>query len=162
MSKIPDNYNDALYHPFKGNTKLLGNELYVPDLTRSDRSFIEEANQLCGREYFTRGIDALDYIIEQKCVRGKTLVVNCGHLTKHSLDRERCLIERIGCVPLRWGAPRILLATPKQAKWLDDNNELVRMWRLWRYAFDPYCDCYSTNSPNRLEKFLRTLDNPTD
>lgn len=94
-------------------------------------------------------LDALESGIEKMIHSGAVTVINCEGLNRLG---ARCAgIERAGVVPLRWGAPRLLLVTPEQGAILDQGDELVQAWRLWRYKFEPSTDGYIVGSPNRTE-----------
>ncbi len=84
--------------------------------TKSDRSILE----LGERE------------AEEAVLAGKTLV--CG---VHSEVHQRTAI-----VPLRWGAPRIVVLGSGFYQHLGPNleDELFKAARLWRYEFDPLTD----------------------
>lgn len=93
----------------------------------------------------------LEQLTEEAVLAGQTVVVNC-----YASDRRRqILMEKAGTVPLRWGARRVLLVTPKQAKTLEEGDELFRTWRLWRYKFDPKSDVYIVGKPSLMERRIK-------
>jgi hypothetical protein len=70
--------------------------------------------------------------------------------------------QRAAIVPLRWGAPRILVVSGGFKHHLGQhlNDEPFRAARLWRYAFDPLTDLIvSRRAPAKLPTFA--LHNPT-
>ena len=70
--------------------------------------------------------------------------------------------QRAAVVPLRWGAPRILVLSGGFHVHLgsDLKNEPFQAARLWRSRFDPETDLViSRRAPNRLPTFSRS--NPT-
>ena len=77
-------------------------------------------------------LDALEREAEYAVLRGQT-VVSGYHNDAH---------QRQAIVPLRWGAPRVLVTYCGhiQAMGADYREELFRAARLWRYAFDPNTD----------------------
>ena len=75
---------------------------------------------------------------------------------------HNCAHQRAAIVPLRWGAPRVLVFSGGFYVHLgsDLKNEPFRAARLWRYQFDPLTDLViSRRAPNRLPTFSRY--NPT-
>lgn len=99
---------------------------------------------------------AIELDAEDAVVQGKILVVNCAKLMTHAAESE--LIRLVGSVPLRFGAPRLLLLTPEQGRITDKGQELATIWRLYRYSFDPRTDIRVIGSPNRAEDILRRLE----
>jgi DNA processing protein len=70
--------------------------------------------------------------------------------------------QRAAIVPLRWGAPRILVFSGGFFHHLGPNlkDEPFRAARLWRYQFDPRTDLViSKRAPDKLPTFARF--NPT-
>jgi len=70
--------------------------------------------------------------------------------------------QRAAVVPLRWGAPRILVFSGGFHVHLgsDLKNEPFRAARLWRYRWDPLTDlAISRRAPDKLPTFA--LHNPT-
>lgn len=70
--------------------------------------------------------------------------------------------QRVAIVPLRWGAPRILVFSGGIQYHLGANltEEPFRAARLWRYQFDPKTDLViSRRSPQSLPTYA--LHNPT-
>lgn len=98
---------------------------------------------------------ALDEI-EQDCERlvlGGKILVSGIHNAAH---------QRAAIVPLRWGAPRILVLSGGFEHHLgkDLNQEPFRIARLWRYKFDERTDrVVSRRAPDRLPTYA--LHNPT-
>lgn len=76
--------------------------------------------------------DLVDQLAEAGVMNGETLVA--GHDTPE--------YQRAAIVPLRWGAPRILVLDIGMFAALGDNleEEPFRAARLWRYKFDPHTD----------------------
>jgi hypothetical protein len=101
----------------------------------------------------TAQLAELERLTLEAVLAGKMPVLNL-HLLGIEEEMTSKLI-RTGVVPLRWGAPRLLLLTPQQGRDTDDGQELARCWRLWRYSFDPKCDPRVIGSPNRAEKLIR-------
>lgn len=103
-------------------------------------------------------LDALEADIEKAVLAGLTIVINCaarkrarGKTPHGNVDS----ITRAGCVPLRWGAPRILLVSPADLILIQDKQELQRAWRLWRYQFDPNTDGVIGRAPTIALNMLR-------
>ena len=80
----------------------------------------------------TAGLDAIDRLTEEGVLGGETLVT--GH--------DRPEYQRSAIVPLRWGAPRVLILDRGLFQVLgpDLKDEAFRAARLWRYEFDPGTD----------------------
>ena len=78
------------------------------------------------------GLDLIDRLTEEGVLGGETLVT--GH--------DRPEYQRSAIVPLRWGAPRILVLDRGLFQVLgpDLKDEAFRAARLWRYEFDPSTD----------------------
>ena len=78
------------------------------------------------------GLDLIDRLTEEGVLAGETLVT--GH--------DRPEYQRSAIVPLRWGAPRILVLDRGLFAVLgpDLKDEAFRAARLWRYEFDPGTD----------------------
>jgi hypothetical protein len=112
----------------------------------------------CTSLAFGRGIhtaselNAIESEAEEIALGGKVLV--CGiHNPAH---------QRAAVVPLRWGAPRIVVLPGGFFYHLGEDlkQELFRTARLWRYAWDPYTDlAVSRRAPDKLPTFAR--HNPT-
>ncbi len=99
--------------------------------------------------------DQLDRISKEamRLVLDSRVLVAGVHNTAH---------QRAAVVPLRWGAPRILVFSGGFHVHLgsDLKNEPFRAARLWRHQFDPQTDLVvSRRAPNRLPTF--SLFNPT-
>lgn len=100
-----------------GNTKLLGGRTF---------------SVLSSRNASSDQLDQIEQLAEEGVLSGKILVT--GH--------DRPEYQRSAVVPLRWGAPRILVLDRGLFQVLGDDlkNEAFRMARLWRYEFDPTTD----------------------
>lgn len=77
-------------------------------------------------------LDAIERYAEEGVLAGETLVA--GHDTPE--------YQRAAVVPLRWGAPRIVVLDRGlfQALGEDLTEEPFRAARLWRFQFDPHTD----------------------
>lgn len=77
-------------------------------------------------------LDLIEKLTEEGVLSGETLVA--GHDTPE--------YQRAAVVPLRWGAPRILVLDRgfESALGEDLRDEPFRTARLWRYEFDPSTD----------------------
>lgn len=93
-------------------------------------------------------LDEIEREAERLVLDGKILV--CGiHNEAH---------HRAAIVPLRWGAPRIVVFSGGIRIHLgsDLNNEPFRAARLWRYGWDPLTDlAVSRRAPTKLPTFAR-------
>lgn len=90
-------------------------------------------------------LDEIERSVEQAVLAGKIIVINTRH---HAANWHRA-----GCVPLRWGAPRIILCRfRQQVELCASGQELARSWRLWRYQFDASTDCATTTLKPPLER----------
>ena len=100
-----------------GNTRLLESRTFC---AVSSRGSSDEAHA------------QLDKIVEEGVLAGRTLV--SGHDTPE--------YQRAAVVPLRWGAPRILVLDCGlfQALGPDLKEEPFRAARVWRFQFDPRTD----------------------
>jgi len=78
------------------------------------------------------GLETIERLAEEGVLRGEVLV--SGH--------DRPEYQRSAVVPLRWGAPRILVLDRGLFDALGENlrEEPFRAARLWRYQFDPGTD----------------------
>ncbi|RYG22451.1 hypothetical protein EON82_17045 [bacterium] len=87
---------------------------------------------LASRATTPAGLDLIDRLTEEGVLGGETLVT--GH--------DRPEYQRSAIVPLRWGAPRILVLDRGLFRVLGQNlkDEAFRAARLWRYEFDPGTD----------------------
>lgn len=97
-------------------------------------------------------LDEVERRSERLVLDGHALV--CGI---HSPAHQRSAI-----VPLRWGAPRILILSGGfyHHLGLDLKDEPFRTARLWRYQFDSHTDLVvSRRAPDRLPTYA--LHNPT-
>lgn len=97
-------------------------------------------------------LDQIERQAEMAVLEGKVLVVGI-----HSPAHQRAAI-----VPLRWGAPRILILSGGFHHHLgkDLKEEPFRAARLWRYQFDERTDLVvSRRAPDKLPTFARF--NPT-
>lgn len=97
-------------------------------------------------------LDAIEHEAEELVLSSRILV--CGiHNDAH---------QRAAAVPLRWGAPRIVVVSGGFYYHLgiDLKDELFRAARLWRYQFDPKTDMVvSRRAPNKLPTYAS--HNPT-
>ena len=140
---------DAIITDMQGMiTNMLTVINHTTSITSTSKLWLPNVND----DYETKNLDELDKEVEAAVHEGKVIVVNCALLACYS--RATQVIERIGVIPLRWGAPRLILATPTQARALANGEELARVWRLWRYQFDPKADAYSLGSPNLIDQKL--------
>lgn len=87
---------------------------------------------LSSRETSRRGLQVIEKLTEEAVLEGRTIVG--GHDTPE--------YQRATVVPLRWGAPRILVLDRGLFKALGEDlkDEPFRAARLWRYQFDPKTD----------------------
>lgn len=87
---------------------------------------------LASRGSLPRDLDAIERLAEEGVLAGEVLV--SGH--------DRLEYQRSAVVPLRWGAPRILVLDRGLFQVLGENlkDEAFRAARLWRYEFDPKTD----------------------
>ena len=123
-----------------GNARLLDGALaYVPQSFGDHDGDAEE-------------LDEIERITERNVLDGKIMV--CGiHNAAH---------QRVSLVPLRWGAPRIVVFSGGffHHLGLDLKNEPFRAARLWRYQWDSTTDlAISRRDPDKLPTF--SLINPT-
>lgn len=104
---------------------------------------------LCSRKSSAASLDAIERLAEQGVLAGETLVA--GHDTPE--------YQRSAVVPLRWGAPRILVLDRgfKEAMGETLTDEPFSAARLWRYRFDPATDLVV--SPIRPEKTFHPSSN---
>lgn len=97
-------------------------------------------------------LDAIEREAEELVLNSKILV--CGiHNPAH---------QRAAIVPLRWGAPRIVVLSGGFQHHLgkDLKDEPFRAARLWRYQWDPKTDlAISRRAPDKLPTFAH--HNPT-
>ena len=87
---------------------------------------------LSSRGTDAKGLELIEKLTEESILAGKTLV--SGHDTPE--------YQRSSIVPLRWGAPRVIVLDCGLFKALGDDlkEEPFRAARLWRYQFDPKTD----------------------
>lgn len=140
----PFDVEPAFYEPAKlwlyGNVKLL-----KADLACVDRCFGEPIHAPDELDRISN--DAMNLVLESK-----VLVAGV-----HNIAHQRAAV-----VPLRWGAPRILVFSGGFHVHLgnDLSNEPFRAAKLWRRQFDPQTDLVvSRRAPNRLPTFSK--HNPT-
>lgn len=97
-------------------------------------------------------LDTIEREAEAIVLGGKVVV--CGvHNSAH---------QRAAVVPLRWGAPRIIVFSGGFLHHLGEDlkQEPFRAARLWRYAWDPTCDlAISRRAPDKQPTYA--LYNPT-
>ncbi len=123
-----------------GNTRLLGANLqYISDTFGPEAHSESELNEI-------------ERKAEQIVLSGKVLV--CGvHNAAH---------QRAATVPLRWGAPRIVVFSGGFKYHLGENldQEPFRIARLWRYEWDARTDlAISLRSPDKKPTYA--THNPT-
>lgn len=135
----PGFYPDAKLWLY-GNVRLLDAELaYLPAALGEPR---QTPSQL----------DALEPQAEALVLAGKILVTGI-HNAAH---------QRVAVVPLRWGAPRVLVLSGGFYHHLGQtlSDEPFRAARLWRYQFDAQTDLViSRRAPDKAPTFA--LYNPT-
>lgn len=87
---------------------------------------------LASRNSPPKALDMIEKLAEQGVLSGEVLI--SGH--------DRPEYQRSAVVPLRWGAPRILVLDRGLFRALGDDlkDEPFRAARLWRYQFDPKTD----------------------
>ena len=87
---------------------------------------------LGSRNTLPAGLEAIERLTEEGVLTGETLVT--GH--------DRPEYQRSAIVPLRWGAPRVLVLDRGLFQVLgpDLKDEAFRAARLWRYEFDAGTD----------------------
>jgi DNA processing protein len=97
-------------------------------------------------------LDEIEHITEKHVLEGKVLI--CGiHNEAH---------RRAALVPLRWGAPRIIVLSGGFRFHLGEDleEEPFRAARLWRYQWDKDSDlAISRRAPSKLPTYAR--HNPT-
>ena len=123
-----------------GNVRLLEGRL----------AHVEEA--LREPDHLPSELDAIERMAEELVLTGCVLVTGI-HNPAH---------QRAAIVPLRWGAPRILVLSGgfKYHLGPDLKDEPFRAARLWRYQFDERTDLViSRRAPEKLPTFA--LLNPT-
>jgi predicted Rossmann fold nucleotide-binding protein DprA/Smf involved in DNA uptake len=100
-----------------GNTRLLQSDLFTV---------------LSSRKSSASALDLIGDLTQQGVQRGEVLV--SGHSTQE--------YQSSAVVPLRWGAPRVLVLDRGLFSALGENltEELFTQARLWRYEFDPKTD----------------------
>lgn len=97
---------------------------------------------LSSRQSSDTALREMEAIVEERVLTGQTVVT--GHDTPE--------YQRAAVVPLRWGAPRVLVLDRGLFKVLGDDlrQEPFRAARLWRHEFDPRTDLViSTINPLR-------------
>ena len=119
-------------------------------LLQANLSHVEGA---CGPGPWNReSLDEIEREAERRILNAEILV--CGvHNEAH---------QRAAVVPLRWGAPRIIVFSGGIRVHLGEDlrNEPFRAARLWRYQWDPKTDlAISRRAPGKLPTFAR--HNPT-
>ncbi len=121
---------------FYGNTRLLDSNLAT----------IEALFGMDGESDLT--LSEIEREAERLVLGGKTLVTGIHH-TRY---------QRAAVVPLRWGAPRILVVRGGFYNLLGPglNEEPFLMGRLWRYEFDAGCDLIISRQNPTAPKSTRT------
>lgn len=138
--RAPFNEEPGFYEPANlwlyGNTRLLCSQLVKIDAAFGASS--HDGNQL----------NEIERQAESLVLDGKTLVTGIHH-TGH---------QRAAVVPLRWGAPRILVIRGGFYNHLGTNlsEEPFLMARLWRYEYDPGCDLIVSRQEPHAPKSTRT------
>ncbi len=119
---------------------------------------------LSSRGTSRRGLEAVEKLAEEAVLAGKTLV--CGHDTPE--------YQRSAVVPLRWGAPRLLVLDRGLFRALGEElkDEPFAAARLWRYQFDPKTDLavsclnpdkdYHPNSNKTRDRLVASLSSSMD
>jgi hypothetical protein len=137
---VPFDVEPGYYQPaalwLYGNVRLLDSQLdYVAGAFGPDDQAPDELNEI-------------EAEAERLVLGGKTLV--CGiHNSAH---------QRAAVVPLRWGAPRVVVMSGGfyYHLGLQLEQEPFRAARLWRYAWDPKVDlAISRRAPDKLPTFAR-------
>jgi DNA processing protein len=126
-----------------------------------------EARTFCvlsSRDTPNEGLDLIERTVEQGVLDGRVLV--SGHDTPE--------YQRAAVVPLRWGAPRVLVLDQGFFQVFGENldDEPFRAARLWRYKFDPKTDLavtwvspdglYHRNSNRMRDRLVAALSNSLD
>lgn len=140
----PFDQQPGFYEPARlwlyGNAKLLRARLAHLDLC------------LGAAEPTSADLEAIERASEEVVLAGSVLVTGI-HNAAH---------QRAAVVPLRWGAPRILVLSGGFEYHLGQElkDEPFRVARLWRYQFDASTDLViSRRAPDKLPTFA--LHNPT-
>lgn len=119
---------------------------------------------LSSRDTSSAGLEVIEKLTEERVLAGKTLV--SGHDTPE--------YQRSAIVPLRWGAPRVLILDRGLFKALGEDlrEEPFRAARLWRYQFDAKTDLaisclnpdkdYHPNSNRIRDKLIACLSSALD
>ncbi len=94
---------------------------------------------LSSRKSSEESLNLIEAAAEEGVLKGEALVA--GHDTPE--------YQRSAVVPLRWGAPRILVLDQGMRKVLgpDLKEEAFRTARLWRFQFDPTTDLVVATQP---------------
>jgi hypothetical protein len=140
----PFNEEPGFYEPaglwLYGNTRLLQSSLISISDARGVPFHSEQT------------LNSIEREAESHVLGGKTLVTGI-----HSPAHQRAAV-----VPLRWGAPRIVVFSGGFFHHLgrELQTEPFRIARLWRYEWDPNTDlAVSLRAPDRLPTFAK--HNPT-
>lgn len=142
----PFNLEPGFYEPadlwLYGNARILQGELACVEASFGEAS------------HLPRELDDIEQAAEDLVLAGKTLV--CGiHSPAH---------QRVALVPLRWGAPRIVVMSGGFFYHLGNEltREPFRAARLWRYQWDHRTDlAVSRRAPEKLPTFAchnQTID----
>ncbi|MBS1701405.1 MAG: hypothetical protein JST12_07080 [Armatimonadetes bacterium] len=142
----PFNEEPGYYEPadlwLYGNTRLLSSDLVT----------IESLFGMDSESELT--LNEIEREAENFVLHGKTLVTGINH-TRY---------QRAAVVPLRWGAPRVLVVRGGFYTHLgpDLTQEPFLMARLWRYEFDPGSDLIvsrqNPNAPKTTRTYLTSID----
>lgn len=136
----PFNQEPGFYEPARlwlyGNSRLLNSRLVS----------IEQAHGL--ETHSDRILSDIEGMAAQCVLAGKTIVTGV-----HSIAHKR-----VAVVPLRWGAPRIVVVYGGFFAHLGDDlrEEPFRAARLWRYEFDPGSDLVISRQEPRAHKSSKT------
>jgi|SRR5579871_174749 len=138
--RAPFDIEPGFYEPaglwLYGNARLL--DVDLSSVPNSHGPCVHSAKEL----------DAIEAEAEAIVFTGKVLV--CGI--------QNAAHQRAAVVPLRWGAPRIVVLSGGFHHHLGEklNQEPFRVARLWRYAWDPLTDlAISRRAPDRLPTYAR-------
>jgi len=142
----PFNEEPGYYEPadlwLYGNTRLLASHLVTIEALFG----MDSESEL--------SLNEIEREAENLVLQGKTLVTGINH-TRY---------QRAAVVPLRWGAPRVLVVRGGFYMHLgpDLSQEPFLMARLWRYEFDPGSDLIISRqcptAPKSTRTYLASID----
>lgn len=126
----------GLFRPVSGNGRLVNSALFVVEWPED-------------RPLSTEELTKLEIEVENAVLSGLVVVVSTA------LPRD--VFARAGVVPLRYGAPRIIVDAGnwlgyRVSKSIARGEEPVRGWRLWRYAWDGKTDLLARPPLKRRSK----------